>query len=64
MMKFTNLEEFNKFCDESMFCICGELMTGLHMSGCQRLRRIRNKLVEQEKFPTRGKADHQNNLCL
>ena len=46
--KFKSLEEFNKFCDESMFCVCGRLMTGLHMSGCRRLWGIRIKLVEEK----------------
>lgn len=47
--QFKNLEEFNKFCDESMFCVCGALMTGLHMSGCRKLAKIRNRLIEERK---------------
>uniref|UniRef100_A0A6M3IRK3 Uncharacterized protein n=1 Tax=viral metagenome TaxID=1070528 RepID=A0A6M3IRK3_9ZZZZ len=49
MRTFSSLEEFNKFCDESMFCVCGNLMTGLHMSGCRRLAKMRVKLIEKDK---------------
>ena len=44
---FKNIEEFNKFCDESMFCVCGRLMTGLHMSGCRKLRKIEIELKKE-----------------
>lgn len=47
--KFKDINEFNKFCDTSMFCVCGNLMTGLHMSVCQRLNKIRVKLLTQKK---------------
>jgi hypothetical protein len=47
--KFKDINEFNKFCDTSMFCVCGNLMTGLHMSGCRRLNKIRVQLIETEK---------------
>lgn len=49
---FKNLEEFNKFCDTSMWCVCGRLMTGLHMSGCRKLAKIRVRLTEKEKLET------------
>lgn len=49
MSRFKNLEEFNKFCDESMWCVCGRLMTGLHMQGCRQLAKVRNALVLKEK---------------
>lgn len=52
--QFKSLDDFNKFCDESMFCVCGNLMTGLHMSGCRRLAKIRNKLVEKDKAKKGG----------
>ncbi len=48
MIAFKNIKEFNKFCDESMFCVCGNLMTGLHMSGCRKLAKIRIKLIALE----------------
>lgn len=43
-MNFKNLKEFEMYCDKSMFCVCGRLMTGLHMSNCLKLRKIENKL--------------------
>jgi len=46
--KFKNIEEFNKFCDTSMFCVCGNLMTGLHMSDCRRLNKIRVQLLDKK----------------
>lgn len=48
MAQFKNIEEFNKFCDESIVCICGRLMTGLHMSGCAKLKKMRSKLLKQK----------------
>jgi hypothetical protein len=50
--KFKDLKEFNKFCDESMLCVCGNLMTGLHMMGCRSLRKIENALKEKQKGET------------
>ena len=44
----TTIKEFQKFCDESMFCVCGRLMTGLHMNGCAKLRKLENKIKEKE----------------
>jgi hypothetical protein len=44
-VEFKNIKAFNKFCDKSMICVCGNLMTGLHMSGCRRLNKIRAKLI-------------------
>ena len=55
MDKFKNLEEFNKFCDTSMFCVCGGLMTGLHMSSCRRLAKIRSKLFQDISNLKQGK---------
>jgi hypothetical protein len=52
--KFKDMAEFNKFCNESMFCVCGNLMTGLHMRGCQRLNKIRVQLLTKNKD---GKKD-------
>lgn len=46
--KFKNIEEFNKFCDTSMICVCGRLMTGLHMSSCRKLANIRIQLIKQK----------------
>ena len=45
-MEFKTTEEFEKFCDESWICVCGRLMTGLHMSSCRKLHKIRSKLME------------------
>ncbi len=48
-MNFKNLKEFEKYCDTSMFCVCGRLMTGFHMSGCSKLRKIENKLKQEKR---------------
>jgi hypothetical protein len=45
MSKFKTLKELKDFEDTSMWCVCGKLMTGLHMSGCGKLRKIRNDLM-------------------
>ena len=37
MTRFKTKEEFDSFCDKSMVCVCGRLMTGLHMRGCRKL---------------------------
>lgn len=42
--RFNNLKEFEDFCDNSVFCCCGKLMTGLHMGGCRKLAKIRSQL--------------------
>jgi len=47
--KFKTMEEFEKFCDTAMLCVCGRLMTGLHMSGCTKLRKARLELQERLK---------------
>lgn len=47
-MNFKNREEFEKFCDKSMFCVCGRLMTGLHMENCSKLRKIEMRFKKQE----------------
>jgi len=38
MTKFKTVEEWKGFCNNNMFCICGKLMTGLHMRNCRRVR--------------------------
>jgi len=47
-MIFKTYEEFQRFCDTGMFCICGRLMTGLHMDGCLKLRAMKMKLKKRE----------------
>lgn len=36
---FETEAEWRRFCDESMYCICGKLMTGLHMRICARVKK-------------------------
>ena len=55
-MKFKDMVEFNKFCDESMWCVCGKLMTGLHMSGCRKLAKEKMRIIKQEQ-KQRGEQD-------
>jgi len=43
-MKFNNIEELEKFKDTSMRCICGQLMTGMHMNRCSKLKKLEQKL--------------------
>lgn len=43
-MKIKTIEELETFKDTSMWCVCGHLMTGLHMSGCSKLRKLEVKL--------------------
>jgi len=45
--KFKTREELEKFKDESMFCVCGRLMTGLHMSGCAKLRKAELQFIKE-----------------
>lgn len=40
MSQFKNKKEFDDFCDRSMWCVCGKLMTGFHISGCRKLKKI------------------------
>lgn len=47
--KFSTLKELDDFCDTSIVCVCGRLMSGLHMMGCNKLQKIRNKLNEDKK---------------
>ncbi|KKN67137.1 hypothetical protein LCGC14_0464840 [marine sediment metagenome] len=47
MVLFKTIEDFDKFCDESMFCVCKRLMTGLHMQGCNKLAKTRFTLEER-----------------
>lgn len=49
MTRFKTLKEFDEFCDNSMFCICNRLMTGLHMQSCRKLTNERIKVIEREK---------------
>ena len=46
-MRFKTKEEFEKFCDTSMFCVCKLLMTGLHMQSCNKLRVMRLQLEKR-----------------
>lgn len=48
-MKFKTLEELKKFEDTSMWCVCGRLMTGLHMQGCSKLKKLRESLSKKNK---------------
>jgi len=56
---FKDKEELDKFCNESMFCVCGSLMTGLHMGNCQKLRRIKAKYLNQHELAKSGKEKKQ-----
>ena len=49
MIKFKTLEELNEFKDKSMWCVCGQLMTGLHMSRCSKLHKLENNFKVVEK---------------
>ncbi|MEK6879061.1 MAG: hypothetical protein AABY22_05605 [Nanoarchaeota archaeon] len=50
MTRIKTIKELDEFCDNSMFCICGRLMTGLHMDGCSKLNNLKKKLeVKDEK---------------
>lgn len=44
MTRFKTKEEFETFCDTSMKCLCGRLMTGLHMNSCYKVKQQRAKL--------------------
>ena len=44
MTRFKTLEEFEKFKDEENICLCGHLMTGLHITYCKRLRKEELKI--------------------
>ena len=48
--RFKDLEELEHFKDTSMFCVCGKLMTGLHMQGCRKLAKIEQKLRIEQKM--------------
>lgn len=37
MTRFKTKEEFQRFLDNSMFCLCGRLLTGLHEMGCKKI---------------------------
>ena len=47
--RFGSIEDLEKFKDTSMFCVCGKLMTGFHMSGCKKLAKIERKLRNDAK---------------
>jgi hypothetical protein len=47
--KFETLEELEHFKDTAMLCVCGRLMTGLHMQGCLKLKKLEAKIKEAEK---------------
>jgi len=49
MTKFKTLAELEQFKDTSMKCVCGRLMTGLHMMNCYKLKQLEKKLKEAEK---------------
>ena len=46
MISFKTIEDLEKFKDTSIICVCGRLMTGLHMQGCSKLRKIEQELRE------------------
>lgn len=39
MTRFKTETEWREFCDTSMNCLCGKLMTGFHMRTCSRVRK-------------------------
>ncbi len=47
MTRFKTLKEFNDFKDNAMFCLCGRLMTGLHMQGCNKLKKEEVKVIKR-----------------
>jgi len=48
LTKFKTLGELEKFKDTSMWCLCGRLMTGLHMQNCNKLRKKETELKKKE----------------
>lgn len=46
MTRFKTEQEWRDFCDSSMICVCGKLMTGLHMRYCSKVRK------QDERFRT------------
>lgn len=46
MTRFKSEQEWREFCDSSLKCICGRLMTGLHMRQCAKVKK------QDEKFRT------------
>ena len=46
-----------------MICVCGRLMTGLHMRGCRRLNKIRVKLLAVKQTPTQ-RINEYNSLRI
>jgi hypothetical protein len=63
IQQFKNLKDFNHFCDTSMICVCGRLMTGLHMSGCRKLAKIRLELMEKEQNNPRPDRAGKGERC-
>ena len=52
MTKFKTLKEFEDYKENAMFCLCKRLMTGLHMTSCNRLKkeeeRIKKRVMKNE----------------
>ena len=46
-MRFKTKEDFDKFCDTTVFCVCRRLMTGMHMQVCNKLRIARIELEKR-----------------
>lgn len=44
--KFDSREELEKFKDTSMWCVCNRLMTGLHMMGCSKLKKMEARFAQ------------------
>lgn len=40
-MKIKNKEELQDFLDNSMKCVCGALLTGLHEMTCQKIQKLK-----------------------
>lgn len=49
MTRFKTIEELEKYKNESMFCLCKRLMTGLHMQNCRKLWKEEIKVRERMK---------------
>jgi len=48
-MKFKTIKELEIYKDTAPFCLCGRLMTGLHMQNCNKLRKEEARLLEKIK---------------
>ncbi len=50
--KFKTKEELQKFLDESMVCVCGGLLTGLHEMTCHRIQTLKVMFIgKQDEHP-------------